>query len=342
LKNNIQHIIISRTDAIGDVVLTLPLCGVLKNEHPNLKITFLGNTYTKPVVELSKNVDAFLNWDDVKNKSAKEQADFLKEVKADCILHVFPRKEIANAAKSAKIKLRIGTRSRLFHWFTCNQLVSLHRKNSDLHEAQLNILLAKNILQNTNFEVENLEQFYNCKQTEMYNHSVFQLIDKNKFNLILHPKSKGSAREWSLDKYLQLIEKLPASKFNIFITGNDAEKLLLNDWLKKLPNHVHDITGKFTLPQFISFINACDGLIAASTGPLHIASMLGKRAIGLYAPMRPIFPMRWKPIGKQADYLVMEKENCFDCKHKPSKCSCIQQIEVDEVKNKLMDTLENN
>jgi hypothetical protein len=52
--------------------------------------------------------------------------------------------------------------------------------------------------------------------------------------------------------------------------------------------------------------------------------------------------MRWKPIGKQADYLVMEKENCFDCKHKPSKCSCIQQIEVDEVKNKLMDTLENN
>ncbi|MBK7669733.1 MAG: hypothetical protein IPJ32_21845 [Sphingobacteriaceae bacterium] len=31
-----------------------------------------------------------------------------------------------------------------------------------------------------------------------------------------------------------------------------------------------------TLKQFISFINNADALVAASTGPLHIASALGK------------------------------------------------------------------
>ncbi|MFM2049049.1 MAG: hypothetical protein RI955_1597, partial [Bacteroidota bacterium] len=315
--------------------------GILKEQLPNCKISFLGNSYTEPIIALTKNIDAFHNWDDVKNKSAKEQADFLKAINADCILHVFPKKEVAQAAKSAKIKLRIGTKSRFYHWFTCNQLVSLHRKNSDLHEAQLNILLAKNLLQNTDFETEKLFEFYNLQQPKYLQHEAVRLIDSHKFNLILHPKSKGSAREWALDKYLQLIEKLPASQFNIFITGNNAEKLLLNDWLINLPNHVHDVTGKFTLPEFISFINECDGLIAASTGPLHISSMLGKHAIGLYAPMRPIFPKRWKPIGEKADYLVIEKD-CNACKNKPTACSCIQQIEVDEVKNKLTNALKNN
>jgi ADP-heptose:LPS heptosyltransferase len=337
LKPSPKHILISRTDAIGDVVLTLPLCGILKSENSDCKISFLGNSYTEPIIALSKNVDAFYNWDDVKNKSAKEQSEFLKAINADCIVHVFPKKEIAQAAKLAKIKIRIGTKSRFYHWFTCNQLVSLHRKNSNLHEAQLNILLTKSLLQTINCEAEKLFSFYNLQQPKSLQHEAAKLIDDNKFNLILHPKSKGSAREWALDKYLQLIKKLPASQFNIFITGNDAEKLLLNDWLKTLPNHVHDVTGKFTLPEFISFINQCDGLIAASTGPLHIASMLGKRAIGLYAPMRPIFPQRWKPIGEKADYLVIEK-NCHTCKNKPASCSCIQQIEVDEVNNKLMKT----
>ena len=330
-----KHILISRTDAIGDVVLSLPLVCVLKKEMPDCKISFLGNSYTQPIISLSKNVDEFYNWDDVKSKSAEEQKQFLQTINADCILHVYPKKTIAKAAKRAKINLRIGTKSRIYHWFTCNQLISLHRKNSDLHEAQLNISLAKNLLQNANFETEKLFEFYNLQSPKPLQHVVVKLIDHQKLNLILHPKSKGSAREWALDKYLQLIEKLPASHFNIFISGNDAEKLLLNDWLKTLPNHVHDVTGKFTLPEFVSFINECDGLVAASTGPLHIASMLGKRAIGLYAPMRPIFPKRWKPIGEKADYLVIEK-NCNACKKQPSSCSCIQQIEVSEVMKKLM------
>ena len=163
MKYQEKHILLSRTDAIGDVVLSLPLAGVLKKEMPDCKISFLGNSYTQPIISLSKNVDAFYNWDDVKSKSAEEQKQFLQTINADCILHVYPKKTIAKAAKRAKINLRIGTKSRTYHWFTCNQLISLHRKNSDLHEVQLNISLAKNLLQNANFETEKLFEFYNYR-----------------------------------------------------------------------------------------------------------------------------------------------------------------------------------
>ena len=42
-----QNLLIVRTDRIGDVVLSLPLAGIIKSEFPNCKITFLVREYTK-------------------------------------------------------------------------------------------------------------------------------------------------------------------------------------------------------------------------------------------------------------------------------------------------------
>jgi ADP-heptose:LPS heptosyltransferase len=107
----------------------------------------------------------------------------------------------------------------------------------------------------------------------------------------------------------------------------------MQDFLLKHKNRVTDLTGKLSLAELISFINSCDGLVAGSTGPLHIAAALGKRAIGLYAPMRPIFPQRWAPIGKNADYLVLDKQ-CEACR-KTMDCECIRSIKPEQVAEKL-------
>jgi heptosyltransferase-3 len=47
-----KHIVISRTDSIGDVALTLPLAGILKRKISELqRFLFWEYTYTKPVIE---------------------------------------------------------------------------------------------------------------------------------------------------------------------------------------------------------------------------------------------------------------------------------------------------
>jgi ADP-heptose:LPS heptosyltransferase len=89
-----------------------------------------------------------------------------------------------------------------------------------------------------------------------------------------------------------------------------------------------------SLENFIKFIGLADGLVAASTGPLHIASALGKHAIGLYAPMRPIHPGRWSPIGINARALVINK-NCSKCRN-TGDCECIRAIEPEQVARLLM------
>lgn len=332
--NNPKKIIISRTDGIGDVILTLPLCGVFKTRFPNTEILFLGSDYTKPVVDCCSNIDAFVSFD-MFTKSA-DKGQFLKDLDADVIIHVFPRKAIAYAAKDAGIATRIGTSHRTYHWLSCNERPNIGRKNSKLHEAQLNLTLLEPLGFTDTIELENIAHYYAFENIKPLPLQFAKLVDEHKFNLILHPKSNGSAREWGLSNFAKLIELLPKEKFKIFISGTQNEKELLKELLEKKPEHVVDITGMMNLTEFISFINVCDGLVAASTGPLHIAAALGKHAYGLFAPIHPVHPGRWAPLGERAEY-IMIKNLCNDCKNAPQACKCIRQINPEVVSKRIQE-----
>lgn len=298
-----QHILISRTDAIGDVVLTLPMCGYLKSIYPDVRISFLGRTYTGPIINNCAAIDAFINYDELKTLPHAEQVAALKAKHIDVIIHVYPRKEVAALAKDAGIKLRIGTTNRVYHWLNCNKLVKLSRKRSLLHEAQLNIVLLQGLGITQVPEISQLPDYYNFKPKDDLPQQFAALMDQKRFNLIIHPKSHGSGREWSLQRFAELIALLPAEKFKIFISGSEKEKTVLKDWITTLPDTVTDITGKMSLPQFIQFIAAADGLIAAGTGPLHIAAETGIHALGLFPTLPSIHARRWGPIGKRAGYI---------------------------------------
>jgi len=345
----LKSIILSRTDSIGDVILTLPMAGVLKKYFPGCHIIFLGKSYTRPVIETSANIDQFLGWDEIRKSAHGDQIAYIKAINADTIVHVFPIREICKLAKQAAIPFRIGTSHRWFTGLYCNELVHFSRKNSDLHEAQLNIKMLAPLGITVEFALTEIPNFYGLTKFTPYlasgiwhpasdiRHpaSGIRHPASGRFNLILHPKSKGSAREWGLENFSRLIELLPADKFKIFITGTEEDGFMMKDFLQKNRNYVTDLTGKLSLSELISFIASCDGMVAASTGPLHIAAALGKFVLGLYAPMKPIYPKRWAPLGKNASYLVFEKDGCTDCR-KSTDCACIRNIKPEDVAMKVV------
>ncbi|MEZ5198599.1 MAG: glycosyltransferase family 9 protein [Bacteroidales bacterium] len=331
---SLKRIILSRTDSIGDVILTLPLAGILKKKMPEAEIYFLGRTYTRDVVETSKNVDYFIDWNEISKLTPEEQESRIETLKADVIIHVFPVKEIAFLAKKANIPLRIGATGRWYHYFACNKLVPLSRRNSGLHEAQLNLKLALPLTGTLEIDLYAIPDYYGFSKVLPLKEADQKRLNTTKFNLILHPKSKGSAREWGLENFARLIEILPKDKFEIFITGTKEEGELAKKDLLEKHSHIVDLTGQFSLKELIGFINGADGLVSASTGPLHIAAALGKHALGIYPPIRPMHPGRWAPLGKQADYFVADK-TCSKCR-KSNQCECMESISPELVKQKLL------
>ncbi|MCX6258505.1 MAG: glycosyltransferase family 9 protein [Bacteroidia bacterium] len=302
ISRNIERIIISRTDSIGDVILTLPVAGVLKELNSGCRIIFLGARYTHEVANACVHIDEFADWTTVKSLSRPDKVAFLKDIRADAIIHVFPDKQIASAARNADIPLRTGTFNRIYHWNTCNDLVFLSRKKSDLHEAQLNLKLLVKLGAKRLYSKEEIPAYYGFNRVPELRDELTALLKPDKFNLILHPCSKGSAKEWDIENYIRLASGLPQEKVRIFITGTEQDGLKSKVLSEKLP-YVHDLTGKMHLGELISFINTADGLLAASTGPLHIAAALGKYAMGLYPSMRPINAIRWAPLGPRANFI---------------------------------------
>lgn len=336
MKNKpIKKIILSRTDAIGDVVLTLPMAVYLKKKFgEEIQIAFLGKTYTYPVINSCPFIDEFYNYDSFEKYDEKGRKEFLQAIEADTIVHVFPRENIARSAKAAGIRQRVGTYSRLYHWWTCNRLLKINRKNSPFHEAQLNMLLLRD------FGMQELPSKTDLQQ-EMLLHPVgslpekiSDLLRKDRFRLILHPKSNVSAREWSLDHYKDLIRFLDNKKAQVLITGTKEEGERMQDWLKSLPNHVVNLAGALQLDELLTLIRECNGLVAASTGPLHLAAAMGKRTIGIYPPIRPMHPGRWAPLGNKAEFIVLEK-SCSDCRSNPSSCYCMNQINAAQVAERI-------
>ncbi|MCS6969203.1 MAG: glycosyltransferase family 9 protein [Cytophagales bacterium] len=317
-----MKIAISRTDNIGDVVLTFPMTGLLKEYFPDAEIIWIGKQYTQPVVESCRYVNKFYLLEDFLNYCKSEET-----IDLDAIIHVFPQFSLAQLAARARIRMRIGTSHRWFHWLYCNKLVHFGRKNSSFHEAQLNIFLLKPLVNKKILlsweEIAHLYGFV-APQEEI------NAINQEKF-VILHPKSRGSAREWALANYLSLVEIFEKQGVKCFITGTQAEGAALAQQCPHLLQHsnVVNFTGKLNLKQLIALISKSLGLIACSTGPLHIAAALGKPTVGIYPPIRPMHPGRWAPIGLKATFLAVEK-NCNACR-KSMQCACVNAIKPQEV-----------
>lgn len=325
-----KRILISRTDSIGDVMLTLPMCVWLKDHFIDAELIYLGKGYTRPVVECFSVIDRFIDWEEIQDLPTSQKTSFFHELKVDSIIHVFPNKEIATLAKKVKIPVRIGTSHRSFHLLTCNHRVGFSRKNSSLHESQLNFELLRplGLKQIPSIEevTEGLHAF-RIPEVELPQ-ELKLLLTKNEKTVILHPKSQGSALEWPIASYISLAEKLTHKGYSVFFTGTEKEGLMFRHELPENPSII-DLTGKMDLSQLIVFISRSKNLVACSTGPLHIAGFCGIHAIGLFSPRKPIHPGRWAALGRNVRILVND-ENCPECKKK-KPCTCIQKITVDKV-----------
>ena len=320
-----ERILICRTDNIGDVVLTLPLAGYLKQRYPDARIDFLVRAYAAPVVRQSRFVDQVLAIED----HADHRSMFV-EGGYDTVIFAFPHRRLAQAARRARVANRVGTSHRLFHLFSCNRLAHFSRVKSLLHEAQLNFLLLKPLGIGHVPTLAEVPALYGLEAPRLP--EVDALAAQAPFNVILHPKSNGNGREWPLQRYTELARLLLAQgDVRLWVTGSAAEGELLAREAPELlaMAHVRNLCGRFDLAGLTALIGAADGLIASGTGPLHVGAALGRPVLGLFPPIKPIDPARWGALGLYAANLSAA-QRCASCTGAHS-CTCMLAITADQV-----------
>lgn len=334
----LRRFLIVRTDRIGDVVLTLPMADVIKQNFPDVHITMLTREYTADLVRNYPGIDDVILYDE--NNIYMPFFKILKRIKAgnfDAAITAFPRFRLAKLLWLAGIPIRVGTGYRYYSIFF-NKRVYEHRKTAEKHELEYNLSLLQAIgckipKINSPWLKVNHENSIAVLQ-KLKNFGVYLNRENENKLVIIHPGSGGSSRNLSLRKIIELGRKISElENTQIIITGGKGEEKIVSDSACGIGKNTFALVDKLTLSEYAALARIVDLFIGNSTGPLHIAAAVGTPVIGFYPLSVPMSAERWGPYtDKKTIFKPVNREiNCKNCLDKRTDCDCMDTISVDEI-----------
>lgn len=340
MNNQVKNILIVRTDRIGDVVLSVSMAGLIKEQYPDCKVTFLVRDYTKDILTNHPFIDNVII---LKEKDVRINFfDNLREIstnKFDTCIVLNPTFILALILFFSGIRKRIGTGYRWYS-FLFNQKVFEHRKYAQKHELEFNISMLQKIGINVSVDQKNVK--YNLIVDEHVLTEVEEILSKEEINtnkqfIIIHPGSGGSSIDLPIHKFIELEKNIINDDFQIIITGNKNEIDICNQLV--LSDKVKNLAGRFNLAQLMALISKSMMFISNSTGPIHIAAALGKFTVGFYPKIISCSKERWAPYTENK-LIYVPQIDCSDCDRK--KCeqlNCMESINIDLVYADIKKTL---
>ncbi|MBU3917939.1 glycosyltransferase family 9 protein [bacterium] len=343
LKHIPKNILISRTDRIGDFILSLPVFEALKTET-NAKVSVLCNELTTPLLDNNPFVDAIISTDSFPNHDS-----LIKKIVSyqfDALLVLVNDSVILNLLPDLKsIPVRIGPLSKPQAFFKYTHPVLQKRSKSVQNEAEYNLELLKIFNINTISPVK--PRLYISRQEtndfEATYNDLFNFINKSP-TIVFHAGMNGSALNWKLEYYQLLLLKILKSNFNVVLTGSgesesDTNRQLLKSAKPTFSGQIIDVSNKLNLRELAVSISLSHLFIGPSTGPTHIANAVNTPLISFYPPIKVQSAKRWEPY--LADSHIFSPE--VDCRQKYNclgdKCEyyeCFDLITPDIVMEQIM------
>jgi len=295
-----RRILVARTDALGDLVLTLPMLAALKQRFPQAQVHLLVRPYAADVARAALHADEVHCWTEAMAQDPLGAgAAAMKSWQPDAVVFAFPDVAAVQASAKAAVPIRIGTGRR---WHTLTRLTHRNwdgRKESGGHEAWHGLRL----LMPLGIEPSSAHRHAVHLGAPAPEEDVQALLETMAdAPILLHPGSHGSAGNWAPERFAQLAVLLAEKGHTVGFTGTAQEG---EDFAPYLPSgaHIHALFGRLSLHQLLVLQSQARAVVASSTGPLHTATALGTPGVGLYGTRAPEWAARWAPIGPHVTVL---------------------------------------
>ena len=319
-----RSVVIVSMHRLGDTVFTIPAVKeIIKHYNKNVYILCYEDSaiiYKEVLpdinyVTLNKN-EFYLNERIAKGKARRLLKNLKPKTIFDLTLHIKSGSLIFNSAA----KELVGSNEE--HFRSIYTHFTSIRKIPHLMDRYLDIVKTK-------FEIENDDRI-----------KEFNINFSRDGKILIHPFGGWAAKEWELEKFILLAEKL-SREYSVEIIApfnsigyNEKQEL---DKRKILISETKSIT------DLIERNKDCSVFIGNDSGPLYIANMLGKPTFTIYGPTNPDYSV---PYGNDHDFIV-KTIHCSPAKNE-QYCfthggqvgcpvfKCMELMNVDEVYNKLL------
>lgn len=299
-------ILVIKLSALGDVVVMLPALYQIKEANPQARITFLGGTSNRSLVECLPAIDRFVSFgSDGLNSLIKEHFDLIIDfdqwVRATALVAAFlPARQSAGFNSSGqgrhfaydiKVPFDVSRHTGENFWFLAHKALSAGglKTHGTFAESLSEVRLHWGPL---------LPGEKTKAQDKPY--------------LIIHPGcgEHGRFREWPLDSWKDLLTSLKRERpgFDVVITGSGPLELEMGQKLEAAG--AQSLVGKLSFRELLDLLRGAQGIFCGNTGIMHLASFLNDNVVALHGPTDPKL---WKPLWGKGTGNVLSPLACAPC-----------------------------
>lgn len=290
------HILVSRCDRLGDLVLSLPALGHLRRaqlaevpQESSPKLWLHCSAYARAVGEWAlENRLCTTLW--------VEGDPLPPELSSApiCALSLFHCEATAKAFRRLPLQWSLGPRSKLSALWTYTHTVSQKRSRVEKSEMAYNVDLANLFLARMGWAPLKFEGLPALRLPASWRSPI------EGADVLIVASNGGSAKNWPMESYLDFASKCLSEGRSVqfLIHGYDAD-LRREIWARSsLASSTQCLPSFEGLEQLVAHIGSCGEVVSSSTGPLHIAHALGRPVTGIY-PLHPKVQSfeRWRPDG---------------------------------------------
>ncbi len=300
-----QKVLIIRQGAIGDVVHTSNIFRSIKESYPTVQIDYLTSSVPAQLIEHSPDLRKVIRLEGKSYTYLWKLASKLRKEKYDVVINLQP-----------------SVRFKFLAFMIFSKKTITYKKTFKLHAVENFFRTAKKVFK----EIENP----NDLKIELPDEVVEKIkldIPTDKKIVVLNTQVSltRQGRKWPIKNFKELALKLIEEyDCNIIVTGasEDVEKVKP---LENVHPNIIIVAGKYSILESAAVYSLADIVISSDTGPLHIATAMGKPyCIGLYgaAPVTRTGPWGINHFALSADL------SCIPCNRRKCTVKEYEQAEI--------------
>lgn len=283
-----RRILVTRTDRLGDVMMTLPSLEYLRAALPDYGIDFLCQPSFHALLEPHMKAKGIRLVDKIEKWNEYEAG----------LLLFLPDRLLFEAWKG-RLPKRFGVRSKWPSLLWLNRGVRQRRSENVRSEAVYNLEVAQALVRELKGAAPELGEFRIRLEGDRPSEIAAQnaLRDAGVIGpfLLLHAGTGGTALNLSAEGYARLLSRWPKAVLALSAGPSPIDGKITEELQKLLP-HAHRLP-KVPLPILRELLRTARLVVGPSTGPIHLAHYVGASTLAVYAPLRGQRPARWAPWG---------------------------------------------
>jgi ADP-heptose:LPS heptosyltransferase len=333
-----SRVLVIQFKRIGDVLLSTPVIGAIKDALPEIHLGFLTESESRPILENNPGLDDLIVWDGKKRNNPVYYAKRMLELRRNGFDMVI---DLQGSFRSSLLSLLIGAKSRIgfdyrFRKTFYNQVVKRDHRPKYGPAFKLDILSPLGI-SSQEIRPELVLTRESSSWAERFLHN--RHFNRQHFKVALSPVSRRPYKRWPLEYFSELCRHLTTQyQAKVILFWGPGEKSVVEELAHSADSGAIVSEPTNSLLEAAALLEQCDVLIGNDNAHQHLATAVGIPTFTIYGPSDSV---SWTyPDNKNHRFI---KGNCTCDKKEKFNCpgpACLAGITVQQAREVLKPFLE--